>query len=165
MGDAKGSGWDTNVVIRLRDPKVFANAGPQFITSGTVLDPSGAPVFGVRLKVTGVASGELTAISDAKGNFNFRWQRQSYPAGFYASNPSLGIFLGRASLRASAEGEFGSLSEFVEWSNGAGGGNGTASRLLSSWGSEASSPSPRAAGEAFGCSGNLLETEDRQPRR
>jgi protocatechuate 3,4-dioxygenase beta subunit len=75
----KTQAGDTNVVVPVRDPNVFAGAGAQLTIRGTVYDPAGAPDPGVVLTMWRSANPFWNFSSDANGKFLVRWQHGSAP--------------------------------------------------------------------------------------
>jgi len=79
---AQAQGGDTNVVIRFA---INGNGGVPnatlVTTSGTVLDPSGAPVAGARLSVIPGSSMNVEVRSDADGKYSVTWQQQNFGNG------------------------------------------------------------------------------------
>ena len=78
-GDVSAQGGDTNVVVRLGVhsyvyPNSARNLTPLIKTTGTVSDPSGTPVAGVKLSLFPVQVLTLTSQTDSDGRYEFNWQ-------------------------------------------------------------------------------------------
>jgi len=74
-GNARASGGDTNVVIRLGANNNNPASTPSATITGTVLDASGKPASGVSMVVTpafGMVRGEVK--TDADGHYKVDWQ-------------------------------------------------------------------------------------------
>jgi carbon monoxide dehydrogenase subunit G len=75
---AQARGGDTNVVIRFAVNGSGGAANAKFMTtSGTVLDPSGAPVSGAQLSVLPGSGMNLELKSDTEGKYSITWQQQN----------------------------------------------------------------------------------------
>ena len=66
---AQAAGGDTNIVVRFKPPGLVVT------NSGTVLDPEGAPVAGVRPFVVSGKCRETA--SDANGKYSILWMSQT----------------------------------------------------------------------------------------
>jgi protocatechuate 3,4-dioxygenase beta subunit len=78
-GDLSAQGGDTNVVLRLGVhsyvyPNSVRNLTSLIKTTGTVSDPSGTPVAGVKLSLFPVQVLTLTSQTDSDGRYEFNWQ-------------------------------------------------------------------------------------------
>jgi protocatechuate 3,4-dioxygenase beta subunit len=78
-GDVSAQGGDTNVVVRLGIhsyvyPNSVRNLTPLIKTTGTVSDPSGTPVAGVKMSLFPVQVLTLTSQTDSDGRYEFNWQ-------------------------------------------------------------------------------------------
>jgi protocatechuate 3,4-dioxygenase beta subunit len=78
-GSVQAQGGDTNVVIRFGIDGVNNRPNARVMTtSGTVLDPAGAPVAGVRLSILGAYGGNIEVTSETNGKYSITWQKQNF---------------------------------------------------------------------------------------
>jgi protocatechuate 3,4-dioxygenase beta subunit len=76
-GNVQAQGGDTNVVLRLNvNGQAMPANGRSVTTTGTVLNPDGAPVAGVRLSVLPLSAGNTEVKSDDAGKFSLTWRWQ-----------------------------------------------------------------------------------------
>jgi protocatechuate 3,4-dioxygenase beta subunit len=73
MGSIRAEAGETNVVIRFAINAGNGGNMRMVTTSGTMLDPSGAPVSGARLSVLPNAGSGLDIASDADGKYSVTW--------------------------------------------------------------------------------------------
>ncbi|HEY3762455.1 MAG TPA: carboxypeptidase regulatory-like domain-containing protein [Verrucomicrobiae bacterium] len=74
-GQTQAMGGNTNVVIRMESYRPYSGGNSQTLT-GTVSDPAGSPIAGIRVVVTPSFGQSPTTKTDDKGAYSVKWQAQ-----------------------------------------------------------------------------------------